>query len=283
MKIITCLTAIAIAGIVICYFGLSGYVWYHDNQRSKQADVQASTLEENNKVLGFLREKGCDYCHTPSAELPFYSSFPVAKQLMNYDIQLGYKSFNLEAVRAALVADKPVSQSDLNKIEWVMQYDTMPPTRYTALHWAGKVSDTERAEIPGWIAKQREQYYASNDTAAQHRNEPVQPIPESIPTDARKVALGLRFTTTRVFPATARFQAHCHALNAGGVDGRKTSIGVGGAVGPINAPTVFNLVFNVEQFWDGRAPTLQAQAGGPPLNPIEMASKSSGRNYPETG
>ena len=129
MKIITRLTAIAIAGIVICYFGLSGYVWYHDNQRSKQADVQASTLEENNKVLGFLREKGCDYCHTPSAELPFYSSFPVAKQLMNYDIQLGYKSFNLEAVRAALVADKPVSQSDLNKIEWVMQYDTMPPTR----------------------------------------------------------------------------------------------------------------------------------------------------------
>ncbi|MBO1928683.1 cytochrome-c peroxidase [Providencia rettgeri] len=31
---------------------------------------------------------------------------------------------------------------------------------------------------------------------------------------------------------------------------------------------------NVEQFWDGRAPDLQAQAGGPPLNPIEMASKS---------
>lgn len=70
---------------------------------------------------------------------------------MNYDIQLGYKSFNLEAVRAALVADKPVSQSDLNKIEWVMQYDTMPPTRYTALHWAGKVSDTERAEIPAGL------------------------------------------------------------------------------------------------------------------------------------
>lgn len=63
-------------------------------------------------------------------------------------------------------------------------------------------------------------------------------------------------------------------MNAGGVDGRKTSIGVGGAVGPINAPTVFNSVFNVEQFWDGRAATLQDQAGGPPLNPIEMASKS---------
>lgn len=37
--------------------GLSGYVWYHDNKRSKQADVQASAVSENNKVLGFLREK----------------------------------------------------------------------------------------------------------------------------------------------------------------------------------------------------------------------------------
>lgn len=72
---------------------------------------------------------------------------------MDYDIKLGYKSFNLEAVRAALLADKPVSQSDLNKIEWVMQYETMPPTRYTALHWAGKVSDEERAEILTGVTK----------------------------------------------------------------------------------------------------------------------------------
>lgn len=56
--------------------GLSGYVWYHDNKRSKQADVQASAVSENNKVLGFLREKGCDYCHTPSAELPAYYYIP---------------------------------------------------------------------------------------------------------------------------------------------------------------------------------------------------------------
>ncbi len=241
----------------------------------KQADVQASAVSENNKVLGFLREKGCDYCHTPSAELPAYYYIPGAKQLMDYDIKLGYKSFNLEAVRAALLADKPVSQSDLNKIEWVMQYETMPPTRYTALHWAGKVSDEERAEILAWIAKQRAEYYASNDTAPEHRNEPVQPIPQKLPTDAQKVALGFAlYHDPRLSADSTISCAHCHALNAGGVDGRKTSIGVGGAVGPINAPTVFNSVFNVEQFWDGRAATLQDQAGGPPLNPIEMASKS---------
>ena len=63
MKMVSRITAIGLAGVAICYLGLSGYVWYHDNKRSKQADVQASAVSENNKVLGFLREKGCDYCH----------------------------------------------------------------------------------------------------------------------------------------------------------------------------------------------------------------------------
>ncbi len=57
MKMVSRITAIGPAGVAICYLGLSGYVWYHDNKRSKQADVQASAVSENNKVLGFLREK----------------------------------------------------------------------------------------------------------------------------------------------------------------------------------------------------------------------------------
>lgn len=207
MKMVSRITAIGLAGVAICYLGLSGYVWYHDNKRSKQADVQASAVSENNKVLGFLREKGCDYCHTPSAELPAYYYIPGAKQLMDYDIKLGYKSFNLEAVRAALLADKPVSQSDLNKIEWVMQYETMPPTRYTALHWAGKVSDEERAEILAWIAKQRAEYYASNDTAPEHRNEPVQPIPQNCLPMRKKWRWALRCITIPVYRLIAPFHA----------------------------------------------------------------------------
>lgn len=275
MKKVTRIAAMSLTGIVLCYLGLSGYVWYHDTQRTVYSQVPRSALEKNNQVLGLLREKGCDYCHTPSADLPFYASFPIAKQLMEYDIRLGYQSFNLEPVRASLIEDKAVSQSDLNKIEWVMQHKTMPPTRYVALHWAGQVDEQDRETLLGWIAQQRARYYASNEAAAEHRNEPIQPIPKALPVDAQKVALGFRlYHDPRLSGDSTLSCAHCHSLNTGGVDGRKTSIGVGGAVGPINAPTVFNSVFNSEQFWDGRAPTLQVQAGGPPLNPIEMASKS---------
>jgi len=50
------------------------------------------------------------------------------------------------------------------------------------------------------------------------------------------------------------------------------SRGVGGALGSINAPTVLNAGFNFRQFWDGRAATLEEQAGGPVENPVEMGS-----------
>jgi cytochrome c peroxidase len=68
--------------------------------------------------------------------------------------------------------------------------------------------------------------------------------------------------------------ATCHALETAGVDNHRYSDGVGGQVGGVNAPTVYNAVYNFVQFWDGRAATLADQAAGPPLNPIEMASPS---------
>jgi cytochrome c peroxidase len=64
----------------------------------------------------------------------------------------------------------------------------------------------------------------------------------------------------------------CHSLDHGGAEDRRTSVGIGGAVGPINAPTVLNSGFMFVQFWDGRAADLEAQARGPVNNPGEMGS-----------
>ena len=51
----------------------------------------------------------------------------------------------------------------------------------------------------------------------------------------------------------------CHQVGLGGVDMLSTSIGHKWQRGGRNAPTVLNAVFNVAQFWDGRAADLQAQ------------------------
>src|SRR5262249_10806571 len=64
--------------------------------------------------------------------------------------------------------------------------------------------------------------------------------------------------------------ATCHAPEKGFGDGKKVSTGINNALGPINAPTVFNSAFNRFQFWDGRAVTLEDQSQGPVGNNKEM-------------
>ncbi|MHB1192018.1 MAG: cytochrome-c peroxidase [Longimicrobiales bacterium] len=65
----------------------------------------------------------------------------------------------------------------------------------------------------------------------------------------------------------------CHNLGLGGVDLMETSVGHGWQKGPRNAPTVFNAVYNIAQFWDGRAEDLKEQAKGPVQASVEMNSQ----------
>ena len=67
--------------------------------------------------------------------------------------------------------------------------------------------------------------------------------------------------------------ATCHHPDHGLTDGAPVSTGIGGQKGGRSAPTVINRGYSVAQFWDGRAPTLEAQAIGPIANPIEMTNE----------
>lgn len=66
----------------------------------------------------------------------------------------------------------------------------------------------------------------------------------------------------------------CHNVMASGADSRPVSVGVAGQKGGRSAPTVWNSAFLSVQFWDGRAASLEDQAKGPVLNPIEMGMPS---------
>lgn len=99
------------------------------------------------------------------------------------------------------------------------------------------------------------------------------PLPAAAPQDIRRVALGERlFFDPRLSADHSISCATCHRLERGGADGMSVSIGIGGARGAINAPTVFNSAYSFAQFWDGRAATLEEQAAGPIHNPSEMGS-----------
>lgn len=110
---------------------------------------------------------------------------------------------------------------------------------------------------------------------AQMVAEPIQPIPypDFSPEQRARIALGRAlFNEPRLSRDNSTSCASCHSLELGGADGRRVSVGVQGAMGQVNAPTVINATFNHAQFWDGRAATLEAQAAGPVHNPVEMAS-----------
>lgn len=103
--------------------------------------------------------------------------------------------------------------------------------------------------------------------------EPIRPLIASPPGESRKVDLGRRLFHDPILSGDGTVScASCHDLARGGVDGLPVSVGVGGAKGSVNAPTVFNAAFHLAQFWDGRAATLEEQAGGPITNPLEMAN-----------
>lgn len=97
------------------------------------------------------------------------------------------------------------------------------------------------------------------------------PAPADNPTTAEKVELGRllyfdpRFSTTGTVSCNS-----CHNLMLGGDDNRAFSMGVHGKTGGRSAPTVWNAAFASSQFWDGRANSLEDQAKGPVVNPVEM-------------
>jgi len=101
------------------------------------------------------------------------------------------------------------------------------------------------------------------------------PEPADNPSTAAKVELGrMLYHDPRLSSSGTVSCNSCHNVMNGGEDNRGGSVGVRGQVGGRSAPTVWNSAFNSVQFWDGRAPSLEAQAKGPVTNPIEMGMKS---------
>ena len=270
-KLILIVVIVFLAG----FLGLGIIAWHHDTTYATDAAAQPVASPEASHMLGIFNRNACYYCHSTRTVLPSYAALPGIKQLSERDVRTGLRYFRMDALYDALRNGTPPAEADLAKLEIVTKNGTMPPALFRSVHWTTGFTDADREALLDWIAQSRSQWYSTPGVAAAFANDPVQPLPDSLPHDARKVELGARlFHDKRLSANNTVSCASCHSLATGGVDGRKFSLGVGGASGTINAPTVFNAALNHVQFWDGRAATLQDQAGGPPMNPVEMASTS---------
>lgn len=235
----------------------------------------SADLESNAQMEQIVASSGCISCHSADPKLPFYANFPVAGKLVQEDVRLGYRSFDMAPMMEALKNGEKINEVDLAKVEKVIADGTMPLAKYYLIHWGASLTNKETQMALAWAKSQREAFYPNPLADQEWANETVRPVQDSIPVDIRKVILGdLLYHDTRLSADNTISCASCHALNTAGVDNKAFSEGVGGQLGGVNAPTVFNAYYNFVQFWDGRAATLADQAAGPPVNPVEMACKS---------
>ena len=238
--------------------------------------VPSADLPQYEQVYRIFEDGGCLSCHSENPEVPFYAKLPVAGDIVMKDIDSGYRAYDMAAFMEALKVDGSFSPVDLAKIEKVVLDDRMPMPKYYLVHWGSSLTEAKKQIVLDWIRKERIEMYSQDNLPADRAGEPVRPI-APLPTDELSAAAQLGkalFHDPRLSVDNTVSCATCHELSTAGVDNHQYSHGVDDQLGGVNAPTVYNAVYNFVQFWDGRATTLADQAAGPPLNPVEMASES---------
>ena len=218
-----------------------------------------------------LDEAGCIMCHSKDAKMPFYGNIPIVGSVVKADIKKGLRAFDMTNVVKAMDQNLPANETALAKIEYAIESGTMPPFRFKIFHWSSNMSAQEKSAVADWIKIERQKLNANSGVAPKFANEPVWPIPSELNVDEKKVELGSILYHHKALSGDGTVScATCHPLDKAGADAMQTSTGIRDQKGDVNAPTVYNAVFNAKQFWDGRADDLQSQAGGPPMNPVEM-------------
>ena len=102
-------------------------------------------------------------------------------------------------------------------------------------------------------------------------------VPPGNPPTAETVALGKQLFESPLLSVDGSLScANCHNPQLAFTDRQPVSTGVHGQKGKRNAPTILNAAFNQDQFWDGRARTLEDQASGPMMNSVEMGHSLEG-------
>lgn len=208
-----------------------------------------------------LMEHKCANCHGAGAT---YSKFLnlLSFGKLQRDVEGAQRSFTLAPY------EWRSGNVDYLKMDRVLSTRRMPPTAYTMMHPGKRLT-------PRDVAVLRNRY--NRDGALMRMFSPIAdvPAPASV-LEEKRVLLGkYLFHDARLSTNNEISCASCHDLTKGGTDNMAKSPGVPGLdgkpqYGGVNAPTVYNAAGNIRQFWDGRAADLKEQAGGPPLNPVEM-------------
>lgn len=217
-------------------------------------------MQKADQMAQELLQAKCADCHGANPQFNTLVNF-LSGNLLRRDVEQARRAWKMEGdahVRSGVV--------DFLKLDHVLRTRSMPPVQYTVAHLGSRLT-------PQDVALLRLRY--SEQGAAQRRFRAIESV-EVAQQDIPRVHLGyLLYHDPRLSTTNEISCSSCHDMSRAGTDNKAKSEGVPGAdgkpqLGGVNAPTVFNAAGHIRQFWDGRAADLQEQAGGPPLNPVEM-------------
>ncbi len=263
-KIIPYIYGVSAATVTIATAGILSMIVLpagHEEELPVPADREAAKA-----MADVIMQHKCAACH---GENPQYSKFInfFAFGKLRRDVEGAQRAFTIQhdgTVRGELV--------NMAKMDYVLRTRRMPPTAYTIMHPSSKLTMND--------VKIMRYYYDEEfiNNAAFRAITPVAEETDSV--EQARILLGhILYFNPALSTNNEISCASCHDLTKGGTDNSAKSKGVPGAdgnpqLGGVNAPTVYNAETHIRQFWDGRAADLQEQAGGPPLNPVEMGYDS---------
>lgn len=228
----------------------------------ESTELPALDAAQADAVAAKVLDLKCAACHAQDASY---------NKLLNF-FSFGLMRDHVEGAKRAftLTPDSGVRSGNVDylKMDYVLRTRRMPPASYSTVHFGSRLTSTD-------VAILRAKYKESGALARAFA--PVSPVAApATELEAARIYLGyLLYHDGRLSTNNKVSCASCHDLTKGGTDNLPKSEGVPGPdgcpqLGGVNAPTTLNAAGNIRQFWDGRAADLKEQAGGPPLNPVEM-------------
>ncbi len=277
-KITPYLFGIAAAGVTILLAGTVSVLLVPGNGHKQ--NVAAPTPQAAEQMARSVMQAKCAACHGADASYNSFINFLAFGQLRR-DVENARKAFTMTEAN-----DMRSGAVDYLKMDKVLRTRNMPPTQYTLVHLGTCLTPEDVAVLrtrytrQGALARMFTPIQTGNNRPAAMGGTPIdcamQEGIRALGENPLKVRLGhLLFFDPRLSTTNEVSCASCHDLTLGGTDNKTKSEGVPGEdgkpqLGGVNAPSVYNAAGNIRQFWDGRAANLAEQAGGPPLNPVEM-------------
>lgn len=127
----------------------------HGKKEEQEKPVKQNVLNEVDQSyresIASIFEKKCMDCHGEPKKLPWYYVLPIAKNIIDADMQEANEHLDLRGGFPFKGHGTPLE--DLEAIQEVVRKDEMPPFRYKIMHWSSQLTKAEKKVVEEWVER----------------------------------------------------------------------------------------------------------------------------------